>query len=379
FAIAHLLGHEGAGSLRSLLVKRGWINSIGAYVGNDVSDMQLFDISLDLTEEGFKHRYEAANMVFAYIDLLKAALPQYLFDELRTLSHVAFDYSEKQDPASYVSTVASNMQSYPLSEYLTGPQLYDHPGAGFQDYLAHLTPENAHLIVTAPEFKDHTQQEGKYYKTQFNNKPLPAETAKWSKTASGDFPELAIPLPNVLIPEDFTIISKRDPKKYSEREREALLRAGPELVRSDEKWEVWHKLDEVFEQPKVYAIIALSVPQDLYDVHFVINSKLFVNCFMDSINEFLYDARLAGLGFEIEFTSKGVQLILSGYSDKLPLFTEQVVKALGGFKPDPQTFRRFKDLLEREYTNWSTQQPYYHSSYYASLLSETLQYPIGDL
>jgi insulysin len=131
FAISHLLGHEGAGSLRSSLIKRGWINSIGAYVSNDVSDMQLFDVSLDLTEEGFKHRYEAANMVFSYIDLLKKRSligPHYIFDELKTLSHVAFDYSEKQDPASYVTTVATNMQSYPLPEYITGPQLYDHPG-----------------------------------------------------------------------------------------------------------------------------------------------------------------------------------------------------------------------------------------------------------
>ena len=58
---------------------------------------------------------------------------------------------------------------------------------------------------------------------------------------------------------------------------------------------MWHKLDRVFSQPKVYAVFKLSVPEEKFNADFVVESKLFVNCFLDSLNEYLYDARLAGL------------------------------------------------------------------------------------
>ena len=41
FVIAHLLGHESAGSLRSLLVRRGWTNAVSADISNDDSDLQV--------------------------------------------------------------------------------------------------------------------------------------------------------------------------------------------------------------------------------------------------------------------------------------------------------------------------------------------------
>ena len=39
--VAHLIGHEGKGSVRSLLVEKGWGNSVQAAVTNDITDMQM--------------------------------------------------------------------------------------------------------------------------------------------------------------------------------------------------------------------------------------------------------------------------------------------------------------------------------------------------
>ena len=39
--VAHLIGHEGKGSVRSLLVAKGWGNSVQAAVTNDITDMQM--------------------------------------------------------------------------------------------------------------------------------------------------------------------------------------------------------------------------------------------------------------------------------------------------------------------------------------------------
>ncbi len=71
---------------------------------------------------------------------------------------------------------------------------------------------------------------------------------------------------------------------------------------------MWHKLDYSFLQPRLYAVFLLAVSQSKYDASFAVNSKLFAMCFMDDMTEFLYEARLAGLSFSLDITSKGLQV-----------------------------------------------------------------------
>lgn len=71
--------------------------------------------------------------------------------------------------------------------------------------------------------------------------------------------------------------------------------------------------------------------------------------------------------------------MVSGFSDKLPLFLERVCSAIREYTPDIQTFTRVKELLRRELSSWETQQPYTHCAYYAGLVSESLQFSIQDM
>lgn len=56
--IEHLVGHEGRGSLLSLLKRRGWATELSAGVGEGGYDRStvgfLFDISVTLTDEGLR-------------------------------------------------------------------------------------------------------------------------------------------------------------------------------------------------------------------------------------------------------------------------------------------------------------------------------------
>ena len=349
-------------------------------------------MSIDLTEEGFKHKDDVADVIFSYIHLLNTpvkeiesgtrnGIPPYVYSEVAQLSAIAFNYSEKSDPASSVSRLVADMQDFtdPV-EYVTGPRLYEHSDpSAVQSYLDHLTPKDVRIKLISKEYKGKTTQEGKYYGSQYNRRSLPEQTKKWDKTVAtgGAYASLlAVPLPNELIPNSFTLLGK---PAANEAEKEKLTAAPPTKLREDDKFVLWHKLDRTFNQPKVFAITTLAVPSTFYDTSFVVRAKLFSACFMDSMTEFLYDARLADMGFELEFTSKGVQLLLSGFSDKLAPFTAIVFEKLRTYEPDVATFNRFKDLLEREFKGWKSQQPYYHVSYYASLASETLQFDIKDV
>lgn len=377
--VSHLLGHEGVGSLWSYLIKKGWGNEVQAAVGNEVSDMLMFDVSVDLTEEGFKHRYDVVKAIFAYIDLLKSRpIPSYIYSELEQLSYIGFNFAEKSEASSFASSLVENMQLFPTpKDYLVGPRLFNAPDpAQVGKLVDQLTPAAAMLKVISSDFEGKTKLKAKYYATNYNNITLERQTKEWERTSIGQYPELSLPPPNELIPTNFDLIV---PPAQSEAAAIKALDIPPKIIRSDDRWTLWHKIDNSFKQPKAYVVLTLAVPQSLYDVDFVVNTKLFTYSFMDSINEYLYDARLAGLGFQLDFTSKGVQIVLSGYNDKLALFAERVCTALKTYEPDEPTYQRMRDLLLREYNSWTAQQPYFHASYFSALATETLNYPIPEM
>jgi len=50
--ISHLIGHEGKGSILSLLKERGWANGMSAGAGNGANGFEFFKIHVDLTQVG---------------------------------------------------------------------------------------------------------------------------------------------------------------------------------------------------------------------------------------------------------------------------------------------------------------------------------------
>lgn len=54
--LSHLIGHEGPGSVLSLLKGRGWANGISAGAGNGAAGFEFFKIHVDLTTVGLGAR-----------------------------------------------------------------------------------------------------------------------------------------------------------------------------------------------------------------------------------------------------------------------------------------------------------------------------------
>ena len=65
--LSHLLGHEGRGSILSVLKARGWANELCAGEGQDTSDFSFFHVKIEATEEGMKHVEDIVRIVYAYI------------------------------------------------------------------------------------------------------------------------------------------------------------------------------------------------------------------------------------------------------------------------------------------------------------------------
>merc|ERR1711871_504556 len=308
--------------------------------------MELFEVSIDLTDEGLKHRYEIVELVFAYVDMIKrGGLPDYIVPEVEQLFKIGFDFSENRDPTATVSSAVADMQLYTPERYLTGSRLIIPNEDDVRSYLSNFVPEQVMILTASKMFEGKTQLHGKWYDTAYNKVELKTETTKWRAVDFKKYPDLHFPAKNELIPSKFDLIG---PSPRLEQEKLHALQEPPAVLRNDSRWLLFHKTDRYFAQPKVYAVITLSLPAELYDVDFAIAAKLFNYCFVDSLSEYAYDAMLAGLNYDLDITSRGLQITFSGYDDKLKVFVQRILSELKNFQPSVSTFSRFKDIMSRE-------------------------------
>lgn len=76
-------------------------------------------------------------------------------------------------------------------------------------------------------------------------------------------------------------------------------------------------------------------------------ARLWVDLFRDALNTTAYLAEQANLIFEIVAGDTGLELTFSGFSDKLLLFSEEIVRALFEFDSTaPGPVSRLPPLLE---------------------------------
>lgn len=97
-------------------------------------------------------------------------------------------------------------------------------------------------------------------------------------------------------------------------------------------------------------------------------THMFVSLLKDQLNEYLYDAELAGLRLGVANTSNGISLSISGYSHKQQVLLTKVIEQMFVFNFCPKRFAIIREQLHRSLRNFNAEQPYQHAVYYLALL-----------
>lgn len=97
-------------------------------------------------------------------------------------------------------------------------------------------------------------------------------------------------------------------------------------------------------------------------------AHMFVTLYKDQLNEYLYDAELAGLRFGVANTSNGISLSISGYSHKQQVLLSKVIDQMFKFKFCIRRFEIIREQLRRSLRNFNAEQPYQHAVYYLALI-----------
>lgn len=103
-------------------------------------------------------------------------------------------------------------------------------------------------------------------------------------------------------------------------------------------------------------------------------NSLYIGLVDDHLNEFSYDADVAGLGYSLTRDADGLFLAAYGFNDKLHVLLAKLVQGMRNHVVKQERFAVIKDSLLRQLQNWKLNAPYDHAMHYTKYLLTSRQW-----
>jgi insulysin len=343
--LAYLMGHEGPGSILSLLKSKQWALALTAGSGINGSNFKDFNISISLSELGTQHITTIVSIVFSYLNLLKQApINQQYYQEKKALAELSFSYQEKLSPLNSVSQLVINMQHYPEQDYIFGDYVMEGQNqATLNTLLGLMVATNIRIIFIDKNVPQQPHvNTSKWYQVPYSVKDIkPEEIKQWQNAPN--ISELFLPSKNPYI------VSRPELIKNDDTENSPLT--PPKKICQQNGLNVWFKHDTSFNTPKGYIYLSIDSPAVIESASTIAMTRLFIDLYSDAVIEEHYNAELAGIHYHLYSHQSGLTLKLSGISTKqeklLPLLLASLMQ--GEFCPNK--FELFKQELLSHWQN----------------------------
>ena len=422
-ALGHLIGHEGKGSLLSLLKKEGLATGLSAG-GAFGRSYGRFTIAVQLTSEGLQNYQTVIYRVFQYLRLLReVGFQKEVFDELHRMAEIDYRFQEKSEGTQLVIGFASLLHFIPLDIVETVPFLYeDYDPHHFDSVLYRLTPENMWVTLIGKGFE--AEKKEPFFGGRYTYHEKGDAFIKRLQGAE-PHPEMTLPEKNIFIPEKLQRVSTSTPFMLTHQSLVGLRQESipPALLETlerhqNEAWstwadfqqqvfpdqqaalapfrklifkhatalpeqifntafgDVWFQQDLRFETPKAQLAFLIHTPKVYRSPRAAVLAQLYASAIEEGLNEFGYAVQLAGLGYGVNAGKEGISLKMSGYSDRILSLAQVLAAKLKKITIDEKTFDSLKESRLRRYQNFQFNQPYQQALYIRSLLMEEKKYSI---
>lgn len=370
YFVSHLLGHEGCGSLLDMLKKKGW--AVGLVAGNSCSQTSFaaFGCSIDLTEEGMNHTEEIIAHVYEYMSLVQKASDDELqrhWTEVKEIREMEFRFKSKEDVFNYVSSLAQNLGLYDLESAVCGPWLMEQWDLPLlRSVIDMVASDNVRIHIVAKQIPEADQTE-RWFGTRYMERPIPAKLLQ--KMLNPDVHEdLRLPKPNPFIASDFHIKGVKRPDDSEER------RVTAPVLLEDIPFPCWFKQDDVFMVPKANVVVLIESPLAQPSPAAACLSSLYGDLLEDSLTSFAYDAEVAGLWSSVA-QSYGYKISIGGYSHKLHILMQEVLRRLRHLEVREDRFAIMKEQMQRDLENFDKDSPYQHGMFAHLTSTEVMWHP----
>lgn len=344
--LANLISSEEPGTLASKLREGGLISSLTVNFQEDLYGADgLFNVVIELTNDGLEERDQVIASVFAFVDLVRReGVAEPYYGELKAILDQRFRDHENQPLLRQAVQISQRLFDYPPESVLSASYRYDHfdPQA-INDVLAQLTPERARIWHITQQ--EETDQEIPFYKGSYRTaKVTPEELTHWQALA--DVMAFSLPEENPLFADyEVQIMENIYPK--------------PTLIISRPGAEAW--LSHSQHYPGQRGLFRLEINSDIGAQgarSFILASLLNDLFSLDTLP--LQDrARRANIGIDIDRSpNNSQQITLTGYSARHDDLLEQLVASLVELEFDQRDFDNVKERFRVWQTNLKREEPY---------------------
>ncbi|CRX37884.1 insulinase family protein [Estrella lausannensis] len=310
--LSHILGHEGEGSLLSLLKEKGLATGIATGELTSSGENLEIVIEISLTEKGVREWNEALELTFKAINLLKTqAVPEYVFDDIQAVQKIEYQFQTRQDVFSDLMQKGLWLAEEPISTFPERTLIIKRfdPEA-LLNLAKHLNVDGAYIYLRAkpPLLPYSLDKKETWLGAKYGIHPLP-EGLKERLNHLGEEKKLFIPKHNSFIPKDF---NKRPLE--SDYAQKSLLPL-PVPVLTTERAKIYFAQDNTYLEPK--AALSLLIRSPLInpkDTRSIVLTDLYLKAVNDALTPLIYPAKIAGLEFRIKRDDAGLMLYVSGYS-----------------------------------------------------------------
>ncbi|KAM7259044.1 hypothetical protein ACFE04_014785 [Oxalis oulophora] len=359
--LAHLLGHEGRGSLHSFLKDKGWITSLSAGVGDEgmsrCSVAYIFGMSLHLTDSGIENIFAIVDIIYQYLKLLRQTSPQeWIFKELQDIANMDFRFAEEEAQDDYAAELAANLLVYPKEHVIYGDYVYKTwDGEMIKHVLGFFKPENMRVdVVTKSLNTSEGVQCEPWFGSRYTEENIPPHLMQlWSDPQEIDN-ALHIPTRNEFIPSDFSI--------RAESTMNDVINNIPVRIIDEPLIKIWYKLDTTFKVPRANCYFRINLKGGYKNAKSCLLTELFVSLLKDELNEIVYQASVAKLETSVSLLSDKLELKVYGFNDKLSSLLSKVLEVAKSFSPTEDRFKVIKENINRTLRN-TNMKPLSHSSY----------------
>ena len=289
---SHIIGHEGANSLRSFLVDEGLASALSAGYSTNMNLFCFFSVNVTLTKKGLANYKDVIAYIFQYIELLKTQpIRESVFEELKKMCHLRFAFQDKVPPQSAVCQLAEILPKYPVEDLLQLGYLYEEYNEKLlQETIKRFQLNNMRILLLSKEFEKECNLIEEFYGTKYTSEPLSTEitelyTNSWKVQPKITKKKLDYPPENTFIPTDFTLrnTGKSDLPQY------------PQKILETAYSECWFKMDNQFNVPKASIMIQMFTNDNDFgaDLRSNLIASFWFSLVHESLNELLYLAKEA--------------------------------------------------------------------------------------
>ena len=282
------------------------------------------------------------------------------------MADVDFKFKQKTPASRFTSRISSVMQKpLPREWLLSGhSRLREFAPDQIEKALSTIRPDNFRMVIVSRNHPGNWDQKEKWYGTEYRHEKIPDDLMEEIKKAAAVSPKerlsaLHLPHKNQFIPNKLEVEKK-------EVDEPAL---NPRVLRNDSIARTWWKKDDTFWVPRANVIVSLKTPLIYASAENNVKARLFSDLVRDALEEYSYDAELAGLQYNVSLDSRGLFLDVSGYNDKLPVLLEQVVTTMRDLDIKEDRFEIVRERLVRGYNNWQLQSSYHQVGDYTNWLN----------